>query len=89
MMLTSIVFLVPNVQASKPAYNAPCKEGDWKSPLGLCCPKDTKHIAHNICLTEKEYQQRKQFNKDSSETTACITLIHERKHNWQSYLYYK
>ena len=68
MILTSIVVYVPNVQAIHPAYNAPCKGGDWEH-RGQCCPAYTSQIAHSMCFTKEEYQHRKEQDKDR---LACM-----------------
>jgi hypothetical protein len=71
MVLTSIivvVLLVPNVQALQHAYDAPCNVGDWEH-RGQCCPADTNQIAHSMCYTKEEYQQRKQH---TNEIVPCI-----------------
>jgi hypothetical protein len=69
MVLTSIiVVLVPNVQAIQHSYDAPCDVGDWEH-RGQCCPADTSQIAHSMCYTEEEYQQRKE---NSTKMLDCM-----------------
>ncbi len=68
MVLSSIMMLVPNVQAQQRAYDAPCDEGDWNK-RGQCCPADASYIAHSMCYTEEEYGERKQ---KSTERLRCM-----------------
>jgi hypothetical protein len=68
LVLSSIMVLVPNVQAQQRAYDAPCDEGDWEK-RGQCCPEGTSYIAHSMCYTEEEYGERKQ---KSTEGLGCM-----------------
>jgi hypothetical protein len=68
MVLSSVMILVPNVQAQQRAYDAPCDEGDWEK-RGQCCPEGTSYIAHSMCYAEEEYEERKQ---KSTERLGCM-----------------
>src|SRR5919112_2236016 len=63
-----VLLLVPNVQAVQHAYDAPCNVGDWEH-RGQCCPAGTSQIAHSMCYTKEEYEQRKQ---ESTDRLGCM-----------------
>jgi hypothetical protein len=47
---------------------APCSEGQWEK-RGQCCQSDASYIAHSMCYTEEEYEERQQAG---TERLKCM-----------------